>query len=222
MVNFEVGDSSYIPMLLHFDNVGSSGAFTVKAVHGLHPSIGSSGISPAHTVNHYWAVANNGAAGPTTVKPKGTYQLSDIIGGSNSYFATQQYFASAWYGSALASTNTSSPYTTATAAGILLANTSGDYIFGRVASALDVNPVAAAHDLNVFPNPNTGVFTVSLSSAYDESAAIIISNILGEKIKEITTTTNTETEIRLNVPAGLYMVSVSTAHGNYVSKVTVK
>ncbi len=73
--------------------------------------------------------------------------------------------------------------------------------------------------LTVWPNPNQGIFTVKLSSATDEPVQIVVTNIVGEKVKEINTTTNKATEIKLNDAAGVYFVTASTAHGNYVAKV---
>ncbi len=221
-VNYEVGDSSYVPMLLKLNAAGTGGSFTVKANNGIHPSIGTSGISSTHMVKHYWTVTNNSAAGPATVIPKATYQLSDILGGTNSYFGTQQYYSSAWYGSALPAANTIVPYTSAPTIAILLANSGGDYIFGRTTATLDVNEVAATNDLKIFPNPNTGTFTVNVSSGIDEPLTVVITNILGERINEITTTTNKATEIILEQPAGMYLLFASTAHGNYSAKVVVK
>ena len=75
--------------------------------------------------------------------------------------------------------------------------------------------------LRVWPNPNEGVFTVMLSSLLDEPVQLVITNIVGEKVKEITTTSNKATELKLNEAAGVYFVSAFTAMGNYVVKVMI-
>ncbi len=86
--------------------------------------------------------------------------------------------------------------------------------------------VAAAeqqlNDLKVFPNPNGGVFAMNLSSDIDESVHVVITNLLGEKVKEFTTMTNKLTDIKLNAAPGVYLLSASTAHGKYVVKVVVE
>lgn len=131
-VNYETGDLDYAPMLLTLSTAGTAGSLGVKTTNGLHPSVGTSGLSSANMANHYWTITNTGAAGPATVIPKATYNLADIIGGSNSSFKTQEYTGGAWLGAALATTNTSSPYTSAPNSGITLATLAGAYIFGNV------------------------------------------------------------------------------------------
>ena len=73
--------------------------------------------------------------------------------------------------------------------------------------------------LRVWPNPNDGVFTVMLSSSTDEPVQLTITNVVGDKVRELVTTSNKTTEIKLDDAAGIYFVSASTATGNYVVKV---
>ena len=72
-------------------------------------------------------------------------------------------------------------------------------------------------ELSVFPNPNTGSFTLYLTSATKEDARITISNVLGSKIQQQTVTPGKETEINLNVPAGVYFLS-ATIEGMKITK----
>jgi hypothetical protein len=76
--------------------------------------------------------------------------------------------------------------------------------------------------LALLPNPNTGTFTINLSSATDVQANIIITNILGEKVKEITVATNTPAQINMTAPAGIYFVIAITEHERYTSKMILK
>jgi len=76
--------------------------------------------------------------------------------------------------------------------------------------------------LVVFPNPNTGAFTINLLSADDEAVHVVITNIVGEKVSEVTTTTNKETDIHLNPAPGIYLLSATTANGRYNAKVVVR
>jgi len=76
--------------------------------------------------------------------------------------------------------------------------------------------------LQVYPNPNDGVFTIVLSSGSNENVQVVITNMVGEKIKEITTVTNKLIDIKLNTASGIYFLSAITVHGNYIAKVTIE
>jgi hypothetical protein len=223
VVNYEVGESTYAPMQLKFDAMGTGGSISVMANYGLHPSAGSSTLSTSYMVNHYWTLASNSPAGPGRVKVKATYPFPDIIGGSNLYFVTQQYDGSLWLTSPLPSTNTSSPYTTTTDTGILLGALPGDYIFGRRTGALSTGTVAGATNatLQLFPDPNSGTFTMNVSSDDNEEVAIVITNVIGEKVRELRTTTNQPVDITLESP-GIYFLSANTARNNCTAKIIVR
>jgi hypothetical protein len=60
-----------------------------------------------------------------------------------------------------------------------------------------------------------------LSSAIDESVEITITNVVGEKVRELTMQSNKTMQIELNDAMGIYFVSAYTAHGNYVVKVVL-
>ncbi len=75
--------------------------------------------------------------------------------------------------------------------------------------------------LDVYPNPNDGTFTVLLSSQGNEPVVLTVTNIVGEKVKQYTTTANKATVIQLNQPAGVYFLSAATAQQTYVVKVVV-
>jgi hypothetical protein len=378
-VNYEVGDVDYAPMSLALSPAGTAGSLGLKATNGLHPSVGTSGLSAANMANHYWTITKTGATGPATIIPKATYNAVDIIGGSNSSFATQEYASSAWLGAPLVTTNTSLPYTSAPNTGVALATVAGDYIFGNifcgtlpitgtttlcagsttnlsdatsggtwsstvttvatvsgsglvtgiaggtsiisysagactVTSTVTVNPlpnagvitgtgadtiicagktetlsdaaaggiwsssntllatvgstgivagvaagidtiaytvtnscgtvtarlrvkvlsVTACHtyasetekqqgtELKIFPNPNSGAFTMNLLSGLDEEALVVISNIAGGKVKEFSTKTNKEIDIKLPVPPGIYILTVFSGYERYNAKVIIR
>ncbi len=75
--------------------------------------------------------------------------------------------------------------------------------------------------MNIYPNPAQGSFSVNLVSAANEDAVVTITNVLGEKVKELTVSTNKKTDIKLDVPAGMYMLSGSTSTGTYSGKITI-
>ena len=85
-----------------------------------------------------------------------------------------------------------------------------------------VNSISAADNKVVIsPNPSTGTLMIKLSSANDEQAHFIITNITGQKVKEFTALTNTQTEIQLDEPTGVYFISAVTVSGKWMEKITV-
>ncbi len=77
-------------------------------------------------------------------------------------------------------------------------------------------------ELLVSPNPaRDGIFTIDLSSSENEQAEIVITNAVGEKVKEFNASTNQKADVNLAQPAGLYIISATTAHGVYSSKIMV-
>jgi uncharacterized protein YjdB len=75
--------------------------------------------------------------------------------------------------------------------------------------------------LKLFPDPNSGIFTIELLADIDEEAFVTITNVVGQKVKEFTTNTNRSIEIRLDRVAGIYLVNVSTLHGRYFAKIII-
>jgi len=73
----------------------------------------------------------------------------------------------------------------------------------------------------VLPNPTTGSFTLTLPSPTNELTQIVITNIIGQKIKELTTT-NKEAQITLDAPPGMYFITVITKQGRQSAKVVVQ
>jgi len=84
-----------------------------------------------------------------------------------------------------------------------------------------VNKGAAA-ELKVYPNPNGGTFSLSLLSDIDEPVHVTITDVLGQKITELSIMTNKEVQITLNQAAGVYMVTATTGNGRYLAKITVE
>lgn len=87
----------------------------------------------------------------------------------------------------------------------------GRLCYGGISSALSVQATASVSGIQVYPNPNNGSFTIKISSNTTEPARIIIADVLGQKVNEITATTNQSENIQLNAPPGIYFVNVVTA-----------
>jgi len=84
-----------------------------------------------------------------------------------------------------------------------------------------INPVHP-FTVKVYPNPNDGVFTILITSDQEEQAIITITNIVGEKVKEFTIATNKAGDIKLYEPMGVYILSATTSHGKYVTKIKIE
>ena len=89
-------------------------------------------------------------------------------------------------------------------------------VIGAVATVNNVVDV-----LNVYPNPNTGNFSLNMISSVDEDVTVSITNMVGEKVKDLKVTTNKVNNISLGQPAGVYLLEAVTSHGKYSTKVTV-
>ena len=74
----------------------------------------------------------------------------------------------------------------------------------------------------IYPNPTTGNITLSTSSGITEPMQITITNIVGEKILQQITSTNTEFYLSLKQPVGIYFLSASAAHSRYAVKVIIE
>ena len=91
--------------------------------------------------------------------------------------------------------------------------TSGVTIIANVSTQ---NITAAGEDdLSVYPNPNNGSFTLLLSSAIEQRATVIITNITGETIKMIMVWSNKAGDVVLPPTPGVYLVSLVTDNGAY-------
>jgi Secretion system C-terminal sorting domain/Bacterial Ig-like domain (group 2)/NHL repeat len=85
---------------------------------------------------------------------------------------------------------------------------------------ISITKAPNAGSLDIFPNPCQGKFTLKLLSNTEQDVSIVVTNILGHKIKRLTTYTNKNTELQIAVP-GIYFVNVSTNNGNWSKKVVV-
>jgi hypothetical protein len=78
------------------------------------------------------------------------------------------------------------------------------------------------NEMKVYPNPSTGTISLELNTTKTEQAHIIISNLMGEKIKEIDATTNQSVGMQMNLPTGIYFISATAAGQKYFTKVVVR
>lgn len=82
--------------------------------------------------------------------------------------------------------------------------------------------VTAKSTLEVYPNPNEGLFTMKLSANVNEAVHVRLVSILGAQVKEFDTITNKLTGVKLDVAPGIYILHADTKDGTYTAKVTVE
>jgi len=82
-----------------------------------------------------------------------------------------------------------------------------------------------APSVSIYPNPNEGTFNISLSSIAGEEATIVITDIIGQKIKELTIPVINgadEAKVQLNAPPGIYFLSATTKNERMNVKIVVE
>lgn len=77
-------------------------------------------------------------------------------------------------------------------------------------------------ELHISPNPNTGTSTINCSSPTNEPALLTITDITGRLIRQLSTTTNKDTEVQLKAPPGMYFITVTTPTGKCTSKMIIE
>ena len=76
-------------------------------------------------------------------------------------------------------------------------------------------------EIQVFPNPNHGHFTIALISNRNVQVSVVITNVLGEKIKQLDIQTNQKNDMDIAVPRGVYFISGNSGNNKWNSKVFV-
>jgi hypothetical protein len=85
---------------------------------------------------------------------------------------------------------------------------------------VEVGNIPDLKGITIAPNPSDGTFTLTIPGN-PQPARIIITNLLGQKVKELITATTAQS-IQLTGPPGIYFVSVTTSGGEWCSKIVVQ
>lgn len=85
-----------------------------------------------------------------------------------------------------------------------------------------INPFALSNEMRIFPNPNRGAFSLNVLATTSEEAHIIVTNIVGAKVREFNVKTNEVNNITLHEPAGTYFLSATTLNSKYFVKIVVE
>lgn len=156
-------------------------------------------------------------SGPDTVCEPASITLNDTASGGVWSASNSRAFVSAGIITGVSAGPDTISYTVTNTCGTAVAT----YVVTVKGCTAAVSNINANEAIKIYPNPNDGTFTLSFSSIINEEAHITITNMVGEKIKEMTTTTNTPLNIQLDAPAGVYFLSVNTSEGRYNTKVIV-
>ena len=95
-------------------------------------------------------------------------------------------------------------------------------IFSFKDNTTGIDNIDRGAGIKLFPDPNHGSFTIRISSITNELVTISITNATGEKVKEFTTTTNTDAQMTFNGPPGNYFISAQTGNQKLTEKIVVE
>ena len=73
----------------------------------------------------------------------------------------------------------------------------------------------------LYPNPGNGKFTFRVAAPVTDEITVVITNLVGEQIKEFVTASNAQTAINISAPAGVYLVTATSAHGHWSGKLVI-
>ncbi len=85
-----------------------------------------------------------------------------------------------------------------------------------------INPNTEAAILSIYPNPSQGSVTIKMESPIDEQLNFVVTNIVGEKIKEFTGYANQTIKINIKQPPGIYYIKTVSGTNSYVAKLMIQ
>ena len=92
-----------------------------------------------------------------------------------------------------------------------------------IRSTVFVNQISGITDaMHVYPNPSSGIFTINIVSGNEANVRLCITNVTGEKVKEIMAVTNTPVDVKLDVPDGIYFLTAITTQGLLNQKIVLR
>lgn len=161
--------------------------------------------------------------GASTVCEGATIILTDpVTGGAWSSSSTSTATVSGGVVTGVATGSATIYYTVSNVCGTRSATHAVAVLSASDCSAAVITTAAVQDELKVYPNPNKGVFSMNLIAENEEQVNVVITNIIGKKVKEFNTATNRANEIQMNVAPGIYLLTATTVNGRYVTKVTIE
>ncbi len=96
------------------------------------------------------------------------------------------------------------------------------YVLSVINCTLGMNATGISNEvLKVYPNPSTGGFTLNIATNTAEETRVVIRNVVGETIAELTATSNHDTPVTLNQPEGIYLITVYTENRIYTARIAI-
>ena len=162
-------------------------------------------------------------SGASTVYAGGSTTLSSTVSGG------------AWYTSnaAISTVTSGTGVVTGVAAGVdsiiytvtvAGCSASKNYSFTVLADATAIANIAPSNisTLSIMPNPAKTQCAIAVTATQNEAVTITITNIVGEKIAEVTGNTNQPINVALHTAAGIYLINATTAHGSKTGRLVVE
>jgi len=87
---------------------------------------------------------------------------------------------------------------------------------------LGVADVAVSGSISVAPDPTSGAFGVRVQTGNPQEATVVISDIAGRVLKVQQIMTDTDAEMSLDAPPGIYFLKATTSGGSYTSRLTIR
>ena len=100
-------------------------------------------------------------------------------------------------------------------------NVCGTYIAKFPITILSSQNPGTIVDIKLYPNPNTGKFTANVVSKISENISIVIANPAYQIMDVLSTTTNKDTVIDLNLADGVYFLSAVSQQGWFTIRFVV-
>jgi trimeric autotransporter adhesin len=92
----------------------------------------------------------------------------------------------------------------------------------QVVSGVGVNEILTSATLAIYPNPAVdGSFVMDVPAGQSEALTIIITDIIGKTVFQTTALSGSRISVKLNVPAGMYMIQAANTQTKYNTKITV-
>jgi uncharacterized protein YjdB len=84
-------------------------------------------------------------------------------------------------------------------------------------------PITNQHPIvEIYPNPSAGEFSLSVNSVTENTAHVIINDIVGRRVYESVAYTNKAVAISLHQPAGIYFACVAVGSKKYFIKLVIE
>lgn len=172
----------------------------------------------------------------TSMPDAGTITGSDTVCISNNIFLASTVTGGAWISSdpSIALVGPTTGMVTGVGTGVAMISYSKTNDCGTAQTTHAVNVYSEAHcglaagnlsvassGLEVYPNPNNGSFQTQFISPVNQSVHFNIADVTGRIVRSMTTLSNAETIVTINIP-GIYIITASTDEGKrYTTKVLV-